>query len=150
MQESKSRALPFGYSAMRIKKNAFLIRSVKRELSPSRLATHGRPVAAIATEVYWWALAETARFELAVAYRHGGLANRCYRPLSHVSITECSSFGFRNPFALHHGVLSLWTVRRCSPSCHSCYRSVIRPALPKETTEGSDPVSRANGFQKTL
>lgn len=47
IQESKSRALPFGYSAI-MKNNAFLIRSVKRELSPSRLATHGRPVAAIA------------------------------------------------------------------------------------------------------
>lgn len=26
-------------------------------------------------------------------------------------------------------VLSLWTIRRCSPSCHSCYRSVFRPAV---------------------
>lgn len=48
IQESKSRALPFGYSAMIGKKDAFLIHSAECELSPSRLATHGRPVAAIA------------------------------------------------------------------------------------------------------
>ena len=29
-------------------------------------------------------------------------------------------------------VLSLWTIRRCSPSCHSCYRSVFRPAVGGE------------------
>lgn len=31
--------------------------------------------------------------------------------------------------------LSLWAVRRRSPSCHSCYRSVFRPAF----TDGSHP-----------
>lgn len=31
--------------------------------------------------------------------------------------------------------LSLWAVRRRSPSCHSCYRSVFRPAF----TDGSYP-----------
>ena len=35
--------------------------------------------------------------------------------------------------------LSLWAIRRRSPSCHSCYRSVFRPAF----TDGCDPaVSR--------
>lgn len=33
-------------------------------------------------------------------------------------------------------VISLLTVRRCSPSCHSCYRSVIRTTC----TDGCDPV----------
>ena len=33
--------------------------------------------------------------------------------------------------------LSLWAIRRCSPSCRSYYRSVFRPAC----TEGSDPAS---------
>lgn len=33
-------------------------------------------------------------------------------------------------------VISLLTVRRCSPSCRSCYRSVFR----RTSTDGSDPV----------
>ena len=85
IQESKSRALPFGYSAMIGKKDAFLIHSAKCELSPSRLATHGRPIAAMA------AAAPVGSGGDGVIRTHGrefpydGLANRCHKPLGHVS-----------------------------------------------------------------
>lgn len=86
IQESKSRALPFGYSAMIGKKDAFLIHSAKCELSPSRLTTYGRPVAAMAAV----AVPDGAGGD-SVIRTHGrefpydGLANRCHKPLGHVS-----------------------------------------------------------------
>ena len=44
-------------------------------------------------------------------------------------------FGSLGPLAHGMAALSLWAVRRRCPSCHSVYRSVLRPA----STEGSYP-----------
>lgn len=55
------------------------------------------------------------------------------QPLLYATISQAPEVPLRRgPRAL-----SLWAIRRCSPSCRSYYRSVFRPAC----TEGSDPAS---------
>ena len=140
IQESKSRALPFGYSAMIGKKDAFLIHSAKCELSPIRLATHGRPVAAMA------AAAPVGSGGDGVIRTHGrefpydGLANRCHKPLGHVSRNgvQFSALNVCCPAPWRPLIMDLSALL----SVVSQLLSVCVPsgsALLSATTEGSDP-----------